>query len=136
MTTGRVMLRTCIGALLLGAPAWSHHAFTSEFDDTKSVSFTGVITKVDWINPHAYFYVDSKDRTGQVSTWTIESFPPAALRKAGMTREMMKIGETVTIQAYAAKDGTKTLGWAHKIQFADGRVINISREPDAAPDGK
>ena len=110
--------------------------FVSEFDDTKSVTFTGVVTRVDWINPHAYFYVEAKDRGGQAATWTIESFPPAALRKAGLTREMMKIGDTVTIQAYAAKDGTATLGWAHKIQFADGRTISIAREPDAAADKK
>ncbi len=136
MRVTSAMLWLALGILLLALPALSHHAFTSEFDDTKTVTFTGVVTKVDWVNPHAYFYLEAKDRGGQVTTWTLESFPPAALRRAGMTREMMKIGDTVTIQAYAAKDGTKTLGWAHKIQFADGRVINISREPDAPPDAK
>jgi len=125
-----------LGILLSALPALSHHAFTSEFDYTKAVTFTGVITKVEWINPHAYFYLEAKDSNGQVTTWTIESFPPTALRKAGMTREMMKIGDSVTIQAYPAKDGTRTLGWAHKIEFGDGRVINISREPDAPLDGK
>jgi hypothetical protein len=129
-------LWAALGVLLVALPALAHHAFTSEFDDTKTVTFTGVITKVEWINPHAFFYLEAKDGSGQVITWTIESFPPTALRKAGLTREMMKIGDTVTIQAYAAKDGTKTYGWAHRIEFADGRVINISREPDAPPDGK
>jgi len=129
-------LRTASAVLLLALPALSHHAFTSEFDDTKSVTFEGVLTKVEWINPHAYFYLERKDRNGAVTTWTVESFPPAALRKAGLTREMMKIGDAVAIQAYAAKDGTKTLGWAHRIQFADGRVVNIVREPDAPPNGK
>ena len=123
-------------ALLLSAlPAVPHHAFTSEFDDTKTVSFTGVITRVEWINPHAFFYVDSKDQGGKVTSWTIQSFPPGALRKAGMTRDMMQLGTTVTILAYGAKDGTRTLGWAHRIQFADGRVINISREPNT-PEAK
>jgi hypothetical protein len=132
MTEGR---RWTIAVILLTAlPAFSHHAFTSEFDDTKTVTFTGVVTRVEWINPHAYFYLEAKDR-GQTTAWTLESFPPAALRKAGLTREMMKIGDTLTIQAYAAKDGT-ALGWAHKIQFADGRVISISREPESAAEGK
>jgi V8-like Glu-specific endopeptidase len=136
MRRAGAMLWVAMGVLLSTLPASSHHAFTSEFDYNKTVTFTGVITKVEWINPHAYFYLEAKDRNGQVTAWTIESFPPAALRKAGMTRETMKIGDAVTIQAYPAKDGTKTLGWAHKIEFADGRVINISREPDAPPDGK
>ncbi len=136
MRRASAILWAAIGVLLSASPALSHHAFTSEFDYTKTVTFTGVITKVEWINPHAYFYLEAKDRDGRVTAWTIESFPPAALRKAGMTREMMKIGDSVTIQAYPAKDGTRTLGWAHKIEFADGRVINISRESDAPPDGK
>ena len=123
------------GLLLAGVPAWPHHAFSSEFDDTKTVTFTGVVTKVEWINPHAYFYVDSKDASGNAINWTLESFPPAALRKAGMTRDMMQIGATVTVQAFVARDGTKTLGWAHKIQFADGRAILMSRDP-STPEGK
>jgi hypothetical protein len=124
-----------VGLLALGVPAWPHHAFSSEFDDTKTITFAGVVTKVDWINPHAYFYVDSKDASGKVTNWVMESFPPGALRRAGMTREMMTVGATVTIQAFVARDGTKTLGWAHKIEFADGRVINISRDPNT-PEGK
>lgn len=136
MRRASAILWAVIGVLLSASPALSHHAFTSEFDYTKTVTLTGVITKVEWINPHAYFYLEAKDRDGRVTAWTIESFPPAALRKAGMTRETMKIGDAVTIQAYPAKDGTRTLGWAHKIEFADGRVISISREPDAPADGK
>jgi hypothetical protein len=86
MRIASARLWTAMGILLLALPASSHHAFTSEFDDTKTATFTGVITKVDWINPHAYFYLEAKDRSGQVITWTLESFPPAALRRAGMTR--------------------------------------------------
>jgi hypothetical protein len=65
----------------------------------------------------------------------MESFPPGLLSKAGLTRNMMKVGDTVTIEAYAAKDGTKTHGWAHKIHLSDGRVILISREPVGPADG-
>ena len=130
------MLRAATGVLLLASSALPHHAFTSEFDDTKLVTFEGVLTKVEWVNPHAYFYLETKDRNGAVTMWTLESFPPAALRKAGLTREMLKIGDTVAIQAYAAKDGTKTLGWAHRIQFADGRVVSIAREPEPPQDVK
>ena len=117
--------------LLTAVPGWSHHAFSSEFDDSKTVTFSGVITKIEWINPHAYFYVESKDG-GKTTNWSIQSFPPAALRRAGLTRDMLKPGTQVKVLAYAAKDGTKTLGWAHKLEFADGRVINIAREPETA----
>jgi hypothetical protein len=136
MRTARKLLLASMGVLLVALPALSHHAFTSEFDDTKSVTFTAVITKVDWINPHAYLYLESKDPSGQATTWTMESFPPGVLSRAGLTRDLMKIGDTVTIEAYMAKDGTKTLGWAHRIQFSDGRVINISKEPVAPAPGK
>jgi hypothetical protein len=130
METFRIVIFV-LSTVLLPRLVFAHHAFSAEFDEKRTVSFSGVITKIDWINPHAYFYLDSKDSAGRPVSWTIESFPPAALRRAGLTREMLKIGSMVSVQAYAAKDGTKT-GWAHKIQFADGRVINISREPEPA----
>lgn len=136
MRNARKVLLASIGVLLAALPGLSHHAFSSTFDETKLITFAGVITKVDWINPHAYFYLESKDESGQVTEWTMESFPPGALSKAGLTRNMLKIGDTVTIDFYAAKDGTKTRGWPHRIHFSDGRVVNISREPVGSADGK
>lgn len=135
MRNVRTVLLASLGVLLAALPALAHHSFASEFDDTKVVTFTAVITKVDWVNPHAYFYLESKDPSGQVVTWSMESFPPGLLSKAGLTRNMMKVGDTVTIEAYAAKDGTKTHGWAHKIHLSDGRVILISREPVGPAEG-
>jgi len=132
----RKVLLASMGVLLAAVPALSHHAFSSTFDETKVITFTGVITKVDWVNPHAYFYLESKDQSGQVTEWSMESFPPGALSKAGLTRNMMKVGDTVTIEFYAAKDGIKTRGWPHKIHLSDGRVINISREPAGPADSK
>jgi Family of unknown function (DUF6152) len=113
-------------------PVLAHHAFTSEFDDAKMVTVKGVLTKVDWINPHAYLYVDVKEQNGNIKYWAIETFPPAALRRAGMERDMLKIGDSVTVEAYGARDG-KNLGWAHKVQFSDGRTIIFARDAPGGP---
>ena len=135
MRNVRTVLLASMGVLLAAMPVLSHHSFASEFDDTRVITVVGVITKVDWINPHAFFYVESKDQSGHVTEWTMASFPPGLLSKAGLTRNMLKVGDTVTIEAYAAKDGTNH-GWPHKITLPDGRVVNISREPVGPADGK
>lgn len=117
--------------LALAAPALAHHAFEAEFTQDKPISITGVITKVDWINPHAYVYLDVKDQSGNVANWLFETLPPGMLHKGGLNREMLPIGQTITISGFAAKDGSKTLGWIKKIQFADGRVIQVTADKPA-----
>jgi len=114
---------------MLAIPLWAHHSITAEFDTSKSFTVQGMLTKVEWVNPHAYVYVDSKDDKGIVTNYSLETGPPGNLRRAGVLRTMFVVGEQVTIEAYAAKDGTKHLGLVKAYHFADGRNIIMGKDP-------
>jgi hypothetical protein len=118
------------GSLILAlSPVLAHHSVAGQFDRTKRVSLTGVITKVDWINPHTYLHLDVSDDTGNVTTWQLESLPTAMLRKAGITSEMlMGDGATVTVDAIQARDGTQHLGWLLRIDYPDGHHYQLAGE--------
>jgi hypothetical protein len=117
---------------LLGSamPAFAHHSFAAEFDGSKTLTLTGTITKMDWINPHTYLYVDVKDDSGNVANWSIESYPTGTLRRAGVTKSMFVIGQTVTVQINPAKDGTKTLGSLRHVKFQNGDEMNFKNISD------
>lgn len=114
--------------LLLSVPAYPHHSITAEFDTSKSFTVQGTLTKIEWVNPHAYVYLDSKDDKGVVTSYSFETGPPGNLRRSGVLRTMFVVGETVTIDAYAAKDGTKHLGLVKAYHFADGHTIVIGKD--------
>jgi len=88
------------------APVHAHHSFAAEFDATKPVKLTGTVTKIEWTNPHVWFYVDIKDEAGKVTNWGFELGSPNGLMRAGWTRNSMKVNEVVTIEGSAAKDGS------------------------------
>jgi hypothetical protein len=121
-----ILLAGC-ALLFSAAPALAHHAFEAEFSDQKPISITGVITKVDWVNPHIYVYLDVKDESGKTTNWSFESMPPGMLHRTGMSKDMLPIGQTITIDGYAAKDGSKSLGWVKRIHFADGRLMEVTK---------
>jgi hypothetical protein len=119
------------GLFALAIPAVAHHAFPAEFDVDKPVTLTGVVSKIDWINPHVYVYLDVKDNTGRTASWALESWPTGILRKSGVSRDMIKEGTPLTILAYRAKDG-KNLAYIRKFTWADGHAIETwfgGREP-------
>src|SRR3974390_397972 len=95
---------------LVAAPSFAHHAFEAEFDIKQPLKLTGTLTKVDWINPHAYFYMDVSDTSGSVVHWELENLPPSGLRRGGLERSMIAVGTKITIEGYRAKDGSKNLG--------------------------
>jgi hypothetical protein len=108
----------------------AHHSVSGQYDASKSLTLTGVISKVDWINPHIYLHLDVKDKDGAVTTWTLSTLPTAMMRRAGLTKETLQgqPGEVVTITAIAARDETKKLGWISKITYADGHHVQLGRD--------
>jgi hypothetical protein len=100
----RLGLATLLIALV-SAPAFGHHSFAAEYDDKKPLKLTGAITKVDWSNPHVYFYIDVEDDKGNVTSWSMEMGAPGALRGRGWDKNTLKIGDVVTVEGTRAKDG-------------------------------
>ena len=97
--------------VLVVAPAWAHHSFDAEYDSTKIATLSGVVTKVDWVNPHAYISFATKDESGAVKSYTVELGPPYALTRGGWKRDSVKIGDKVTVEGAAmAKDGSHRAG--------------------------
>jgi Family of unknown function (DUF6152) len=108
----------------------AHHSVSGQYDASRSLTLTGVISKVDWINPHIYLHLDVKEKDGAVTTWTLSTLPTAMMRRAGLTKESLQgqPGEVVTINAIAARDETKKLGWISKITYADGHHVQLGRD--------
>jgi hypothetical protein len=111
-------------ALLVGVTGVSaHHSFSAEFDASKTFKFTGPVTKVEWMNPHTFFYIDVKDeKTGKVTNWAMEMGSPNGLMRNGWTRNTMKIGDVVTVEGSMAKDGSPT-GNARTVMMAGKRLF-------------
>jgi hypothetical protein len=114
--------------------AWAHHSVQAEFDLNKPLTITGVVTKVEWINPHSYLYIDAKDQSGSVRHWAFEMAGPGALRRAGLSRADrggLKAGDTITVDAVAAKDGSDA-GLIRDVTLPDGRKFTIwTSDPNA-----
>lgn len=108
----------------------AHHSVSGQYDASRPLTLTGVISKVDWINPHIYLHLDVKEKDGAVTSWTLSTLPTAMMRRAGLTRESIqgKPGEVVTITAIAARDESKKLGWISKITYADGHHVQLGRD--------
>jgi hypothetical protein len=122
-------------ALMATMPALAHHSFQAEFDANKAVTLKGTISKIDWINPHIYFYLDVKDDDGKVTNWTLECIPTGFMHRAGLTREDFNVGDTITVLAYRAKDGTRAFAWLQELTFANGRKVAFgANRPVAQPD--
>jgi hypothetical protein len=114
--------------LLTAAAVSAHHSVAGQFDTSKSLTLTGVISRVEWINPHIYLHMDVRDARGEVTTWTLASLPTAMMRRAGLSRESIQgqSGELVTVAANPARDETRNLAWITKITYADGRSIFLT----------
>jgi hypothetical protein len=117
----------------LAAPVLAHHSVAGQFDVGKVVTLSGRFVQVDWINPHTQLYLQVTDSGGAAVTWKIESLPVAMMRKAGVSKQdLLADGKPVKVLLHPARDGTPALGYALRVEFADGRSFELSRTPDGA----
>lgn len=121
----RIALLVLLGLFVTLKPAPAHHSFQAEFDEAKQFQLTGVLTKVDWINPHIRFYLDVKDADGKVTNWTLTTVGPSVYHKAGLARNFVKVGDTYTVTLCAAKDGSQNLAFVKTWKYPDGHTVNV-----------
>jgi hypothetical protein len=119
MTRMLLLLVATVSLGLVSRPVVAHHSETAEYDSTKPVKVTGTITKVEWLNPHVWFYVDVKDTSGKVTTWGFSNAPPGALMRRGITKDALKIGAEVTVEGVRARDGSNNAS-GRRVTYADG----------------
>ena len=121
------------GGLACALPLLAHHSFAAEFDGGKTVTVRGVVSKVEWINPHIFIYVDVKDESGKTTTWALQSLPPLFFRGSGLTKDLLLSNkQEVTVTANPAKDGSHAYGFMTKLSYPDGHVFSMSAQ-DADP---
>jgi len=113
-------------------PLAAHHSFAAEYDEKKPVTLKGVVTKVEWTNPHARFYIDVKDDRGTVVSWNLELASPNVLTRNGWTRKSLQIGDQVVVSGSQAKDGTNMAN-ARAVTLADGRRVFAGSSGDGGP---
>jgi hypothetical protein len=121
-----------LGMLVVALPMLAHHSFQAEYDADKPVTLKGAVTKVEWTNPHARFYVDVKDADGNVTNWNFELASPNGLMRQGWTRHSLKVGDVVTVTGSMAKDGSNMAN-ARTVTLADGRKVFAGTSGDGGP---
>jgi len=130
----RVILLAAAALLALSEPALAHHSFAAEFDGSKPIRLVGKITRIEWTNPHSYIYVDVADDKGNVTNWACEGASPLALTRRGWKKGDLKLGDTIVVDGYRARDGSRFMN-ARRVTFPDGRSLDSgSKAPDAPPD--
>ena len=114
--------------LSFGIPAWAHHSFSAVFDADSPVQANGIVTKVEWRNPHAWIYIDVEGENGNVVNWAFELGSPNGLRRRGWSRDTVKVGDVISVSGYRARDGSNR-GNVASLTLADGRELtgNSSR---------
>jgi len=119
-------------ALLAAAPVWAHHAFAAEFDGKTPVKLQGTVTKMEWINPHAWIHIDVKDKDGKVTNWMVECGTPNTLLRRGVNKNSVTPGMEIVVDGYQAKDGSNKAN-GRDVTFADGRKVFLGNTGTGGP---
>lgn len=117
-------LLVAIGVLASGLSVKAHHSFAAQFDRDKPITLKGSVTRMEWANPHVYFYMDVADAKGVVANWAIEGQAPSVLYRAGFRKDSAKYGDVVTVEGYLARDGSRLVNMA-RATLADGRNLFV-----------
>ena len=128
MRTGFVLAALALTASSVSA----HHSFVAEYDRNQPVKVSGVVTKVEWTNPHIWFYVDVKDEQGKVTNWGFSAGPPGVLQRRGISRDAMKKGDVIVVEGFRARDGSNNASGG-RVTFPDGRSVFTASSEDRAP---
>jgi hypothetical protein len=130
----RFLIATAL-AVTTVVPATAHHSVGNAFDNTKRITLTGKISKLEWVNPHIYVYVDVVDASGKTARWEFETLPPNWMRRMGITRQDIlggpDVGQTVSVISYKPRDPAKTIGFLLRLTYADGHYIHLFEDPAA-----
>jgi hypothetical protein len=121
-----------VGLMLAAVPAFAHHSFAAEFDEKQPITLTGTLTKMEWVNPHGWIYVDAKGADGQVKNWAIEAVAPNTLLRRGLRKEDFPIGTEVVVKGYRAKNGQPVAN-GRTVTFVNGRNFFLGSEGSGAP---
>jgi len=128
----RVQFAIVLGLLLSSVPVLAHHSFAAEFDVKQPVTLKGTVTKVEWTNPHVWFYIDVTDESGNVQHWQCENGAPNALARMGWSRNSLKVGDQVTVEGFRAKNDERTAN-ARQVILPDGRKVFSGSAEDGGP---
>ena len=128
----KLAILTIVLAIAAALPLAAHHSFAAEFDGTKALRLTGSLTKIEWTNPHTYFYIEVKEENGSVVKWGCEAGSPGALSRRGFKRGDIKLGDTIVVDGYRAKDGSRLLD-ARRVTLPDGRIVSGASAGDGGP---
>jgi hypothetical protein len=125
----RLLLIAMFAGLLGGARLLAHHSFAAEFDDTKPIKLTGVLKKVEWTNPHIWYYVEVKNPDGTTTTWGLSGGAPGQLMRRGIRKDALIVGETIIVDGFRAKDGSHN-GFGRSVTYRDGRNVFTASAAD------
>ncbi|HYR90833.1 MAG TPA: DUF6152 family protein [Terriglobia bacterium] len=134
MRTKLAIMVSGAGVVLLLAvvPAWAHHAFAAEFDANQPVKFKGVVTRMEWTNPHVWIHLDVKQPDGTIEKWSVEAGTPNVLFRRGFTKDALKAGTEIVVDGYRSKDGTRRAN-GRDLTLPDGRVLFLGASSPDAP---